>query len=59
RPMPDRAHAERAESAARGVLGPKRYAAEVAAGAGLTPGDVVGELETAVRRPVPQAPTRR
>ncbi|MFD8534499.1 BTAD domain-containing putative transcriptional regulator [Streptomyces rubrogriseus] len=59
RPMPDRAHAERAESAARGVLGPKRYAAEVAAGAGLTPGDVVGELETAVRRSVAQAPTRR
>ncbi|GAA2700906.1 BTAD domain-containing putative transcriptional regulator [Streptomyces violaceolatus] len=59
RPMPDRAHAERAEAAARGALGPQRYAAEVAAGAGLTPGDVVGELETAVRRPVPQAPTRR
>ncbi|MFD6193464.1 BTAD domain-containing putative transcriptional regulator [Streptomyces sp. NPDC060275] len=59
RPMPDRAHAERAEAAARGVLGPERYAAEVAAGACLTPRDVVGELETAVRRPVPQAPTRR
>ncbi|MEU4985891.1 BTAD domain-containing putative transcriptional regulator [Streptomyces sp. NPDC021969] len=59
RPVPDRAHAERAEAAARGVLGPERYAAEVAAGAALTPRDVVGELETAVRRPVPQAPTRR
>ncbi len=59
RPVPDRAHAERAEATARGVLGGARYAAELAEGVALTPRDVVVELEAAVGRPVPTAPTRR
>ncbi|WP_399886434.1 BTAD domain-containing putative transcriptional regulator [Streptomyces sp. BBFR51] len=64
RPMPDRAHAERADSAARGALGGERYAVELAQGAALTTRDVLGELDEAVRagrprQPVPQAPTRR
>ncbi|MGW5767270.1 BTAD domain-containing putative transcriptional regulator [Streptomyces tendae] len=57
RPMPDRAHAERAEAAARGALGPRRYAAELAEGAVLTPRDVVVELSAAVGQPA--SPTRR
>ncbi|MFG3251942.1 BTAD domain-containing putative transcriptional regulator [Streptomyces sp. NPDC048187] len=59
RPQPDRAHAERAEAAARGVLGSERYGAELARGTALAPGDVLAEVEEAVRRPVPGAPTRR
>ncbi|MFG2682966.1 BTAD domain-containing putative transcriptional regulator [Streptomyces sp. NPDC048392] len=64
RPMPDRAHAERAGTAARGALGGERYAAEMAEGAVRTPRDVLGELDEAVRhhrarQPVPQVPTRR
>ncbi|WP_037923882.1 BTAD domain-containing putative transcriptional regulator [Streptomyces violaceorubidus] len=59
RPVPDRAHAERAEAAAREALGGDRYALELAGGAVLTPGDVVGELEAAVGQPVPRTPTRR
>ncbi|MFA3877011.1 BTAD domain-containing putative transcriptional regulator [Streptomyces sp. MMCC 100] len=59
RPMPDRAHAERAEAAARGALGGERYAVELAEGAVLTSQDVIGELEVAVGEPVPRAPTRR
>ncbi|CAM5442339.1 AfsR/SARP family transcriptional regulator OS=Streptomyces tendae OX=1932 GN=GUR47_22230 PE=3 SV=1 [Streptomyces tendae] len=59
RPQPDRAHAERAEAAARDALGAERYGAELAGGAGLTPGDVLAEVEEAVRQPVPEAPTRR
>ncbi|MFE9706953.1 BTAD domain-containing putative transcriptional regulator [Streptomyces sp. NPDC005930] len=59
RPQPDRAHAERAEAAARDALGAERYGAELAGGAGLTPGDVLAEVEEAVRKPVPEAPTRR
>jgi predicted ATPase/DNA-binding SARP family transcriptional activator len=55
RPMPDRAHAERAEAAARAALGAERYAVELAEGAVLTARDVVGELAAAV----PRAPTRR
>ncbi|CAL9537162.1 BTAD domain-containing putative transcriptional regulator [Streptomyces sp. enrichment culture] len=56
RPLPDRAHAERAEAAARAALGPRRYAAELAAGAVLTPRDVAVELVAAVGQP---AATRR
>ncbi|WP_411100161.1 BTAD domain-containing putative transcriptional regulator [Streptomyces sp. x-45] len=56
RPMPDRAHAERAEAAARAALGGERYAVELAAGAALTPLDVIGELGVAVRQ---RAPTCR
>ncbi|WP_328561318.1 BTAD domain-containing putative transcriptional regulator [Streptomyces coelicoflavus] len=59
RPMPDRAHAERAEAAARGALGGERYAAELARGAVLTPRDVVVELAVVVGQPVPRTPTRR
>ncbi|WP_198601920.1 BTAD domain-containing putative transcriptional regulator [Streptomyces sp. MH60] len=59
RPMPDRAHAERAEAAARAALGGERYAVELAEGAVLTPRDVIGELAAVVGQPVPQAPTRR
>ncbi|MFE5257993.1 BTAD domain-containing putative transcriptional regulator [Streptomyces coelicoflavus] len=63
RPMPDRAHAERAEAAARGALGGERYAAELGRGAALTPRDVVAELAVAVTgavgQPVPPTPTRR
>ncbi len=58
RPMPDRAHAERAEAAALNALGGERYAAELAAGAALAPRDVVAELEAA-GRPAPRTPTRR
>ncbi|MGW8746493.1 BTAD domain-containing putative transcriptional regulator [Streptomyces sp. NPDC055794] len=56
RPMPDRAHAERAGAAARTALGGERYAAEQAAGAALTPGDVLRELDEAVRDPRPRQP---
>ncbi|MFJ4275100.1 BTAD domain-containing putative transcriptional regulator [Streptomyces coelicoflavus] len=61
RPMPDRAHAERAEAAARGALGGERYAAELARGAALTPRDVVAELAVAVavEQPAGRTPTRR
>ncbi|MFG3079138.1 BTAD domain-containing putative transcriptional regulator [Streptomyces sp. NPDC048225] len=59
RPMPDRAHAERAETAARDALGAERCGAELAGGAGLTPGDVLAEVEEAVRPSVPEAPTHR
>ncbi|MFC5016972.1 BTAD domain-containing putative transcriptional regulator [Streptomyces lienomycini] len=66
RPMPDRAHAERADAVARAALGGERYADALAGGAVLTPGDVVDELDEAVRRgglpepvPVPRAPMRR
>ncbi|MFF0541090.1 BTAD domain-containing putative transcriptional regulator [Streptomyces coelicoflavus] len=61
RPMPDRAHAERAEAAARGALGGERYAAELARGAALTPRDVVAELAAAVvvEQPAGRTPTRR
>ncbi|MFJ6076474.1 ATP-binding protein [Streptomyces sp. NPDC093065] len=59
RPMPDRAHAERAGAAARGALGGERYDAELARGANLTPRDALGELEDAVRQPASQASTRR
>ncbi|MFJ9676376.1 BTAD domain-containing putative transcriptional regulator [Streptomyces sp. NPDC101221] len=59
RPVPDRAHAERAAAAARRALGGERYDVELAEGAVLTPRDVAAELESAVGQPVPQAPTRR
>ncbi|MGW4926613.1 BTAD domain-containing putative transcriptional regulator [Streptomyces parvulus] len=48
RPMPDRAHAERAGAAALAALGEARHAAEQAAGAALTPRDVLDELDEAV-----------
>ncbi|WP_405697010.1 winged helix-turn-helix domain-containing protein [Streptomyces coelicoflavus] len=63
RPMPDHAHAERAEAAARGALGGERYAAELARGAALTARDVVAELAAVVTVAAGQSagrtPTRR
>ncbi|MEW2450252.1 BTAD domain-containing putative transcriptional regulator [Streptomyces parvulus] len=56
RPVPDRAHAERAGAAARAALGQGRYAAEQAVGATLTPQDVLNELDEAAadpRQPLP------
>ncbi|GAB2732414.1 hypothetical protein [Streptomyces bullii] len=44
RPMPERAQVERAEAAARAVLGPGRYAAECRTGGSLTAEDVLREL---------------
>ncbi|WP_037837551.1 BTAD domain-containing putative transcriptional regulator [Streptomyces sp. NRRL F-5650] len=58
RPVPDRAHAERAEAAALSALGSERYAAELAEGAALAPRDVVAEVEAAGRS-APRTPTRR
>jgi predicted ATPase len=49
RPMPERAHAERAEAAARAVLGDERYAAEHAKGTAFTAEQVRAELGRAVR----------
>ncbi|MDQ0933715.1 ATP/maltotriose-dependent transcriptional regulator MalT [Streptomyces turgidiscabies] len=44
RPMPDRARAQEAASAARAVLGAEGYESERTAGSGLTVEDVLGEL---------------
>jgi predicted ATPase/DNA-binding SARP family transcriptional activator len=49
RPMPERAHAERTEAAARAALGAARCAAERASGAALTARDVLRELGEAIR----------
>ncbi|MDT0392520.1 BTAD domain-containing putative transcriptional regulator [Streptomyces dubilierae] len=49
RPMPERAHAERAEAAARAALGAGRCASERAAGTALTADDVLRELTEAHR----------
>ncbi|MET9765280.1 BTAD domain-containing putative transcriptional regulator [Streptomyces sp. NPDC006372] len=47
RPMPERAHAERATAAARAALGSARCESERARGAGLTADDVLRELDEA------------
>ncbi|MFI1723794.1 BTAD domain-containing putative transcriptional regulator [Streptomyces sp. NPDC020489] len=59
RSMPERADAERAEAETRAALGEERYAAEYTKGSALTPDDVLGELDEALRvlHPAP-APTR-
>ncbi|CAL9496771.1 hypothetical protein SUDANB108_03362 [Streptomyces sp. enrichment culture] len=49
RPMPERAHAERTEAAARAVLGAGRCASERASGAALTAEDALRELAEAHR----------
>ncbi|MEV5356928.1 BTAD domain-containing putative transcriptional regulator [Streptomyces sp. NPDC052693] len=49
RPMPERAHAERTEAAARAALGDGHCAAERAAGTTLTADDVLRELAEAHR----------
>ncbi|KUL34695.1 ATP-binding protein, partial [Streptomyces regalis] len=49
RPLPERAHAERAEAAARTALGAERFSDEHTRGAALTPDDVLRDLAEAVR----------
>ncbi|MFE6624960.1 BTAD domain-containing putative transcriptional regulator [Streptomyces sp. NPDC057740] len=49
RPMPEREHAERAETAARATLGAERFAAEHTRGAALTQDDVLDDLAEAIR----------
>lgn len=49
RPMPEGVDAERAEADARAALGDERYTAECAKGSALTPDDVLGELDEALR----------
>ncbi|WP_128802312.1 MULTISPECIES: BTAD domain-containing putative transcriptional regulator [unclassified Streptomyces] len=57
RPMPERAEAERVENAARAALSTEKCAAEVARGALFTVGDVLAELDEAMRRhPAGQRP---
>ncbi|KOG25432.1 ATP-binding protein, partial [Streptomyces viridochromogenes] len=59
RPLPERAHAERAETAARAALGAERFTAERTRGTALTYDDVLHDLAEAVRdlhRPVEQEP---
>ncbi|MFF1487915.1 BTAD domain-containing putative transcriptional regulator [Streptomyces sp. NPDC058319] len=55
RPQPERTCAERAEAAARAVLGAERCAAELARGAALTVDGVLAEVAEAVRRHSPAA----
>ncbi|WP_369170414.1 BTAD domain-containing putative transcriptional regulator [Streptomyces sp. R28] len=49
RPLPERAHAERAEATARTALDAERFTAEHTRGTALTRNDVVGDLAEAVR----------
>ncbi|WDF39368.1 BTAD domain-containing putative transcriptional regulator [Streptomyces sp. T12] len=49
RPLPERAHAERAEAAARTALGAERFTAEHTRGTALTRDDVLRDLGEAVR----------
>ncbi|KUM79677.1 AfsR/SARP family transcriptional regulator [Streptomyces curacoi] len=59
RPLPERAHAERAEAAARAALGAERFTAEHTKGTALTQDDVQRDLAEAVRdlhHPAERAP---
>ncbi|WOX10731.1 BTAD domain-containing putative transcriptional regulator [Streptomyces sp. N50] len=57
RPMPERAHVERTETAARTALGRERYAAERARGETLTLDEALAELPATAPLPTPR-PTR-
>ncbi|WP_405841510.1 BTAD domain-containing putative transcriptional regulator [Streptomyces sp. NBC_01518] len=54
RPMPERAHVEHTETAARTALGPERYAAERARGETLTLDEALVELPATAPLPTPR-----
>ena len=54
RPMPERAHVEHTETAARTALGPERYAAERARGETLTLDEALAELPATAPLPTPR-----